>query len=105
MHNPENPSNSGQIEERAAYYSSAGFDGSALKQKRRERKLTQQDIAEKTGLSRNQVIAMEKGTFTGGVKYLLRYLEFLNMKIQLIDNIRSFPQLEELADLFREDDE
>jgi len=105
MHNPENPSNSGQIEERAAYYSGAGFDGTALKQKRRERKLTQQDIAEKTGLSRNQVIAMEKGTFTGGVKYLLRYLEFLNMKIQLTDNIPSFPQLEELADLFREDDE
>ncbi len=80
-------------------------DGSLLREMRKERGLTQNDISGQTGLSRNQIIAMEKGVFTGGLKYLQRYLTFMDLKQQLVETQKSYPQFEELSELFKEDDE
>lgn len=49
------------------------YSGDLLKVRRKARKWTQADVCKKTGLSKNQVIDMEKGRFTGGIKYLLVY--------------------------------
>ena len=81
------------------------FNGILLAQIRKKRGLTQKAVSEKTGLSRNQIIAMEKGLFTGGLKYLHRYLCFLNLKLQLVEEQKSYPQFEELSELFKEEDE
>ena len=62
------------------------FDPLPIIQARKARGLTQRDIAEQTGLSRNQIIAMEKGVFSGGVKYLHRYLIFLGLMVAIVDN-------------------
>jgi len=81
------------------------FNGNMLVQRRKEEKLTQNDIANITGLSRNQIIAMEKGLFSGGIKYLYKYLEVLALEITITTKPNSKPQLHELANIFSEDDE
>lgn len=81
------------------------FDGSLLRQARKQRGLTQKEISSQTGLSRNQIIAMEKGIFTGGLKYLQRYLALMDLKLELVEQHKTYPQFEELPALFKEDDE
>lgn len=79
------------------------YDGALLKERRKARGWTQRDVAEKTGLSKPQIIAMEKGQFTGGIKYLRKFLELLDLEISFTEKNYSFPQLEELAELFKDD--
>lgn len=83
----------------------AWYDGKALALRRKEKKLTQNDISTLSGLSRNQIIAMEKGLFTGGIKYLYKYLDTLDLEITITPKPNHLPQLHELASLFDEDDE
>ncbi len=81
------------------------YDGKTLALRRKEKKLTQKDIANISGLSRNQIIAMEKGLFTGGIKYLFKYLEILDLEITITAKPSHRPQLHQLASMFSEDDE
>ncbi len=80
------------------------YDGSLIAKKRKEKAWTQSDVSTETGLSRNQIIAMEKGHFTGGIKYLRKYLDLLGLKIAIIEEQDNLPQLDELSSLFGEDD-
>lgn len=80
------------------------YDGSLITEKRKAKGWTQQDVSIQTGLSRNQIIAMEKGQFTGGIKYLRKYLDSLGLKIAIIEEQSQLPQLDELSSLFEEDE-
>lgn len=80
------------------------YDGSLITVKRKDKGWTQQHVSTQTGLSRNQVIAMEKGHFTGGIKYLRKYLDLLGLKIVIIEEQNDLPQLNELSNLFGEDE-
>jgi len=80
------------------------YDGSLIAVKRKEKGWTQQHISTQTGLSCNQIIAMEKGHFTGVIKYLRKYLDLLGLKIAIIEEQNDLPQLEELSSLFEEDE-
>jgi transcriptional regulator with XRE-family HTH domain len=79
------------------------YNGELLKVRRKARKWTQADVCLKTGLSKNQVIAMEKGRFEGGVKYLLKYLDLVGLQITLEQKRYEFPQLEDLPEIFKEE--
>ena len=79
------------------------YDGALLVVKRKEKGWTQSYVSTQTGLSCNQIIAMEKGLFTGGIKYLRKYLNLLGLKMAIIEEENDFPQLAELASLFKED--
>ena len=80
------------------------YDGSLIATKRKEKGWTQLYVSMQTGLSRNQIIAMEKGNFTGGIKYLRKYLDLLGLKIAIIEEHSDFPQLDELSSLFKDDE-
>jgi transcriptional regulator with XRE-family HTH domain len=80
------------------------YDGSLIALKRKEKGWTQQYVSTQTGLSRNQIIAMEKGHFTGGIKYLRKYLEVLGLKISFVEEQNDLPQFDELSSLFGESD-
>ncbi len=80
------------------------YDGSLITRKRKDKSWTQQHVSTQTGLSRNQIIAMEKGHFTGGIKYLRKYLDLLGLKIAIIEEQNDLPQLGELSSLFEEDE-
>lgn len=80
------------------------YDGSLITEKRKTKGWTQQDVSTQTGLSRNQIIAMEKGQFTGGIKYLRKYLDSLGLKMAIIEEQSQLPQLGELSSLFEEDE-
>lgn len=79
------------------------YDGSLIVNKRKANGWTQAYVSSQTGLSRNQIIAMEKGTFTGGIKYLRKYLDLLNLRINIVEENDGLPQLEELSELFGDD--
>lgn len=79
------------------------YDGSLIERKRKEKGWTQQQVSDLTGLSRNQIIAMEKGTFTGGIKYLRKYLEILRLRLLIVEENTDLPQLDELSSLFGDD--
>lgn len=81
-------------------YLAQWYDGALLERKRKARGWTQADVSEHTGLSRNQIIAMEKGTFTGGIKYLRKYLDLLQLRIAIIEETKDLPQFDELRELF-----
>jgi len=83
--------------------STSWFDGSAFREKRKAQGWTQQQAAELAGLSRGQIIAIEKGTFTGGLKYLRRYMNLVRLELQF--RTKGFPQFEELREMFGEDDD
>jgi transcriptional regulator with XRE-family HTH domain len=80
------------------------YDGSLITIKRKDRGWTQLHVSSQTGLSRNQIIAMEKGQFTGGIKYLRKYLDLLGLKIAIIEEPNDLPQLDDLSRLFEEDE-
>lgn len=79
------------------------YDGSLIEKKRKQRGWTQQQVSDLTGLSRNQIIAMEKGNFTGGIKYLRKYLEVLRLRLLIVEETDNLPQLDELSALFGDD--
>jgi len=84
-------------------YSIQFFDPEPLIAARKQRGLTQQDIAQRTGLSRTQIVAMEKGTFSGGVKYLHRYLIDMGLMVSIVANHPKYPEFEQLAEIFGDD--
>lgn len=81
------------------------YDGELITKKRKNNGWTQAYVSDQTGLSRNQIIAMEKGIFTGGIKYLRKYLDLLNLKIAIIEDNEPLPQLDELSSLFVDEDD
>lgn len=78
------------------------YDGSLITIKRKDKGWTQLHVSSQIGLSRNQIIAMEKGQFTGGIKYLRKYLDLLGLKIVIIEEPNDLPQLDDLSRLFEE---
>ena len=55
-----------------------------LKPLRRAAKMTQQELAEKVGVTRQTIIAIEKGNYTPSVLLSLQLAEVLNTKVEKI---------------------
>ena len=79
------------------------YQARLLRKRRLDRGWTQAHVSKHAGLSRNQIIAMEKGTFLGGVKYLQKYLDLLGLTISFVDTTKCVPQFDELHEIFGED--
>ncbi|WOC26251.1 helix-turn-helix domain-containing protein [Pseudoalteromonas sp. N1230-9] len=60
------------------------YDGEILKKARKAQELTQADVCKILGIGRRQISQMENGVFDGGLKYFLKYLSLLNLKIDII---------------------
>ena len=58
--------------------------GKQLKQQREWRFITQDKVTELTGLSRKQIIAIEKGTVDYRIDTLFKFLSAINADISLI---------------------
>lgn len=61
-----------------------GAAGSAVRLQRRECLLTQQDLAESIGVSRQTVISMETGDYAPSVYLALRVARALNTTVELL---------------------
>lgn len=57
--------------------------GELLKKQREKRNFTQDYITEKTGLTRKQIIAIEKGTTNYRMDTLFRYLKAIDREIAI----------------------
>ncbi|TPG81361.1 helix-turn-helix domain-containing protein [Pseudomonas arsenicoxydans] len=72
--------------------------GTQIRQKRINRGLTQVQLAKLAGLTRQKVIAVEKGTLTVGMIAFARVLAALDSELSVIP--AAMPTLEELEGLF-----
>lgn len=78
--------------------------GEALKQYRSGKKLTQAEVAVKTGLFRQNISDIERGVFVGAIATLRRYLRFAGLELSYQTRPSEFPQLDDLNSLFEEDE-
>jgi transcriptional regulator with XRE-family HTH domain len=69
-----------------------------LRIKRRERGLTQAQLAELARVTRNKVIAIEKGTLSVGMDVYARVIAALDCELTVIPAV--MPTLEEVAEIF-----
>lgn len=72
--------------------------GHQIREKRINRGLTQARLAELAGLTRQKVVAVEKGTLTVGMLAYARTLGALECELAVIP--AAMPTLEELGELF-----
>ncbi|MBZ9783325.1 helix-turn-helix domain-containing protein [Pseudomonas sp. REP124] len=72
--------------------------GQQVREKRTNRGLTQAQLADLAGLTRQKVIAVEKGTLSVAMVAYARVLGALDCEFAVIPAV--LPTLEELADLF-----
>lgn len=61
-----------------------GAGGSAVRVRRRARSLTQQDLAESVGVSRQTVISMETGDYAPSVYLALRIARALDTTVEAL---------------------
>jgi HTH-type transcriptional regulator/antitoxin HipB len=74
----------------------------SLISRRRERGLTQAEIAQLAGVSREMVVRFENGNHDIGLRRLLRLCDALDLELTLRPG-KGRPVLEELADLFKDE--
>ena len=72
--------------------------GKQIREKRMNRGLTQANLAELAGLTRQKVIAVEKGTLSVSMSAYARVLGALDCEFDVIP--AAMPTLEELGELF-----
>ncbi|UVK99466.1 helix-turn-helix transcriptional regulator [Pseudomonas sp. B21-048] len=72
--------------------------GKQIREKRMNRGLTQAKLAELAGLTRQKVIAVEKGTLSVSMSAYARVLGALDCEFSVIP--AAMPTLEELGELF-----
>ncbi|MBD9566816.1 helix-turn-helix transcriptional regulator [Pseudomonas sp. NPDC086112] len=72
--------------------------GKQIREKRMNRGLTQANLAELAGLTRQKVIAVEKGTLSVSMSAYARVLGALDCEFAVIP--AAMPTLEELGELF-----
>ncbi|KPW03631.1 RodZ family helix-turn-helix domain-containing protein [Pseudoalteromonas sp. P1-8] len=59
------------------------YDGEKLKNARKSKGLTQDEVSGVLNIGRRQISQMENGIFDGGIKYLLKYLSLLNLELSI----------------------
>ena len=72
--------------------------GEQIREKRINRGLTQAQVAQLTGLTRQKVIAVEKGTLSVSMLAFARVLGALDCEFEVVP--ARMPTLEELGDMF-----
>lgn len=64
----------------------AALIGRVIKKSREKEKLTQQDLSDKTGISRNYISDIECGRYTPSVDTLLSIASILKIDLNLLKN-------------------
>ena len=77
--------------------------GNQLREARKQKGLSQAEIASKLHLRRASISEMERGVYRGVIPPLLNYVQFLGLTLELSKVPSEFPQLSELDSLFDED--
>jgi len=76
--------------------------GGRIEERRKRLGLTQQEVADKTGVGRSRISAMENGRFTGRITDLLAVLSFLGLELDCRE--QSAPIFEDLDEVFADED-
>ncbi len=77
--------------------------GLKLKEIRKYRGLTQQQVAAKTSIFRQDVSKIENGSFAGALSTLNKYLHFAGLQLTCQERPSQFVQLEDLKSVFDDD--
>ncbi|MDD1829370.1 helix-turn-helix domain-containing protein [Photobacterium sp. ZSDE20] len=77
--------------------------GKTLANARKNRGLTQREIAAQIGIPATTLSKIENGHFSGSLKILYYYADYLGYEITLITKRRDLPDWHELDTLFDDD--
>ncbi len=80
-------------------------NGKFIAQKRKSLGKTQGEIAKSIRLDQAVISKIENGKFSGALSIYERYLNELGLQIEISATEKSYPQWDELEELFSEDDE
>jgi transcriptional regulator with XRE-family HTH domain len=69
------------------------------------KKWTQEDVYLKTGIPGQTVSEIENGSFDGALSILEKYMLLVNRGLEVVEKTSEFPQLDELNNLFGEDND
>ena len=84
----QNTENSGKAKE-AEIMESREKIGSALRNIREKRGLSQEQLADKMNISRSTISKIESGKFNCSIDYLSKFASFLSFEIILLDSQRN----------------
>jgi putative transcriptional regulator len=59
-----------------------------IKPMRLERKVTQEDLAQEVGVSRQTIIAIEKGNYTPSLLLAMQLADFFNVSVEQLFSIK-----------------
>lgn len=78
--------------------------GKAISKARKERKLRQVDLSTMTGVNVVVISKIENGKFRGSFDIFEKCAEAVGLQFELVPKVRKIPNLNELKDLFGDDD-
>ncbi|CAM3825844.1 DNA-binding transcriptional repressor PuuR [Vibrio aerogenes CECT 7868] len=79
--------------------------GKQVAYQRKQLGMTQQKMAEKTGIHKTTLSEIENGRFTGSLDIFERYLDAVGLELQVEVKRHKLPDWDEIEELFREENE
>lgn len=77
--------------------------GKAIATARKARGATQKAMAEKTGINKTTLSEIENGRFTGSLDIFERYLDAVDLQLQVSPKQHQLPDWDDIDTLFDED--
>lgn len=78
--------------------------GTLIAQARKELHLTQQQIAQQTGIHKTTLSKIENGRFTGSLDIFERYIDAVGLELNISPKQHKLPSWEEIDELFGGDE-
>lgn len=79
--------------------------GQTLASWRKEQGCTQQELSKRVKIDRQTISNIERGKFTGSLAILLRYTNYAGFDLNLSSRASLYPNLDDLADRYGNDDD
>ncbi|GAB6260486.1 helix-turn-helix transcriptional regulator [Photobacterium sp. 53610] len=77
--------------------------GKAVAQARKALGATQKQMAERTGIHKTTLSEIENGRFTGSLDIFERYLDAVDLQLEVIPKQHQLPDWDDIENLFDED--
>ncbi len=78
--------------------------GKSIKARRKDKKLTQLELAKRTRINKTTISEIENGRFTGSFYIFERVIDALDLQFEVVNKTHVLPDWDEIEQLFSEDD-
>ncbi len=78
--------------------------GKSIKARRKDKKLTQLELAKRTRINKTTISEIENGRFTGSFDIFERVIDALDLQFEVVNKTHALPDWDDIEQLFSEDD-